>query len=45
MTLLNPHVYLDTVFVVGASALTFDMKEKIIFALGSLSASFIWFFH
>ncbi|ARR02651.1 LysE/ArgO family amino acid transporter [Campylobacter vicugnae] len=44
ITLLNPHVYLDTVFVVGASALTFDMKEKIIFALGSLSASFIWFF-
>lgn len=44
VTLLNPHVYLDTVFVVGALALTFDIKEKILFALGSLSASFIWFF-
>ncbi|MEE3705572.1 LysE family transporter [Campylobacter sp. CX2-8023-23] len=44
ITLLNPHVYLDTVFVVGASALTFDIKEKILFVFGSLSASFIWFF-
>ena len=33
VTLLNPHVYLDTVFVVGASALMFSFDEKIIFAL------------
>lgn len=44
ITLLNPQVYLDTVFVIGASALTFDMKEKIFFAFGSIFASFIWFF-
>lgn len=44
VTLLNPHVYLDTVFVVGASALMFNIEEKIIFACGSLSASCLWFF-
>ncbi|WP_304150065.1 LysE/ArgO family amino acid transporter, partial [Helicobacter bilis] len=44
VTLLNPHVYLDTVFVIGASALTFSFEEKIIFAYGGLSASFLWFF-
>lgn len=44
ITLLNPHVYLDTVFVIGASALTFSFNEKIIFAFGALSASFLWFF-
>lgn len=43
-TLLNPHVYLDTVFVVGASALMFSFDEKIIFASGALVASFLWFF-
>ena len=44
VTLLNPHVYLDTVFVVGASALMFSFDEKIIFASGALVASFLWFF-
>ncbi|SQH70871.1 LysE/ArgO family amino acid transporter [Helicobacter mustelae] len=44
VTLLNPHVYLDTVFVIGASALMFSPEEKIIFASGALAASFLWFF-
>lgn len=44
VTLLNPHVYLDTVFVIGATALTFSFEEKILFAYGALSASFLWFF-
>ncbi|WP_258865024.1 LysE/ArgO family amino acid transporter [Helicobacter sp. MIT 14-3879] len=44
VTFLNPHVYLDTVFVVGASALMFNFEEKIIFAFGALTASFLWFF-
>lgn len=43
-SLLNPHVYLDTVFIMGAFAITFNEEEKIIFALGALSASFLWFF-
>lgn len=44
VTLFNPHVYLDTVFVIGASALGFSFDEKVIFACGALSASFLWFF-
>lgn len=44
VTLLNPHVYLDTVFVIGAAALMFSFEEKIIFASGALVASFLWFF-
>lgn len=44
VTLLNPHVYLDTVFVIGASALRFDINGKILFASGAITASLIWFF-
>lgn len=44
VTFLNPQVYLDTIFIIGASALMFGFEEKIIFALGSLVASFLWFF-
>lgn len=44
VTLLNPHVYLDTVFVIGATALMFNFDEKIIFAYGAFTASFLWFF-
>ncbi|ECV9714099.1 amino acid transporter [Campylobacter upsaliensis] len=44
VTLANPHVYLDTVFLVGSAALNFSFDEKILFALGALSASFLWFF-
>ncbi|WP_301006732.1 LysE family transporter [Helicobacter sp. UBA3407] len=44
VTLLNPHVYLDTVFVIGATALMFNFDEKIIFACGAFTASFLWFF-
>ncbi|MCR2123356.1 LysE family transporter [Campylobacter upsaliensis] len=44
VTLANPHVYLDTVFLVGSAALNFSFDEKILFVLGALSASFLWFF-
>ncbi|EAK0963049.1 amino acid transporter [Campylobacter upsaliensis] len=44
VTLANPHVYLDTVFLVGSAALNFSFDEKILFALGALNASFLWFF-
>ena len=44
VTLANPHVYLDTVFLVGSAALNFSFDEKIFFAIGALSASFLWFF-
>ncbi|WP_104732310.1 LysE/ArgO family amino acid transporter [Helicobacter salomonis] len=44
VTLLNPHVYLDTVFVIGASALMFSVEQKLLFALGASTASCLWFF-
>jgi L-lysine exporter family protein LysE/ArgO len=44
VTLLNPHVYLDTVVVVGGVAGTFTSDEKGFFLIGALLASFVWFF-
>lgn len=43
-TYLNPHAYLDTIFLIGAAALNFSFDEKISFALGSYCASLVWFF-
>lgn len=42
LTLLNPHAYLDTVILLGSIAM--QERQPIYFALGSISASFIWFF-
>ncbi|BCX79395.1 LysE/ArgO family amino acid transporter [Campylobacter sp. 19-13652] len=44
VTYLNPQVYLDTIFVVGAAALPYAGGERAMFALGAVSASFGWFF-
>jgi L-lysine exporter family protein LysE/ArgO len=44
VTLLNPHVYLDTVVVVGGYASSLSYQEKLFFLSGSLLASFAWFF-
>ena len=41
-TWLNPHVYLDTVVLIGTIASQFS--NKVAFALGAMSASFIFFF-
>ncbi|WP_019519692.1 LysE/ArgO family amino acid transporter [Faucicola boevrei] len=41
-TWLNPHVYLDTVVFLGAISTQFN--DKIAFALGAMSASFLFFF-
>ena len=43
LTFLNPHVYLDTVILVGSIGNTFG-DEKWVFAFGAVCASFIWFF-
>ena len=43
-TLLNPHVYLDTVVLVGGLANARPIDERDLFALGAASASFVWFF-
>lgn len=44
VTLLNPHVYLDTVVIVGGVAGTLDLVGKIYFLIGALLSSFFWFF-
>lgn len=44
-TFLNPHVYLDTVVLVGAySTAQPDAGGKIAFGIGASAASFAWFF-
>ncbi len=43
-TFLNPHVYLDTVVLVGANSATHAGSAKLAFALGAMAASFVWFF-
>lgn len=43
-SLLNPHVYLDTVILLGSIAAQQPADQKICFAAGAVSASFAWFF-
>jgi len=44
LTFLNPHVYLDTVLLIGSIASPYSGSDKVNFTLGAISASFIWFF-
>ena len=44
VTWLNPHVYLDTFVVLGSLGGQLEMEPKRWFALGTISASFLWFF-
>lgn len=44
ITLLNPHVYLDTVVIVGSIAGTLNSEQKMAFLIGAVCVSFIWFF-
>lgn len=43
-TYLNPHVYLDTVVLLGSIAGQFELGERIQFGMGAATASFAWFF-
>ena len=43
-TYLNPHVYSDTVFILGNFSKNFMLSEKIIFGIGASIASFLFFF-
>ena len=43
-TYLNPHVYLDTVVLLGSIAGQFDLAGRVAFGSGAVSASFVWFF-
>ena len=44
LTFGNPHVYLDTVVLIGTISLQFSGMEKFAYALGATTASFIFFF-
>ena len=44
ITFANPHVYLDTVILIGSVSQQFSGNEKYIFGLGSSIASIIFFF-
>jgi len=44
LTLLNPHVYLDTVILIGSIGSKFAEHQQIDFIIGACSASFVWFF-
>jgi len=43
-TLLNPHVYLDTVILIGSASLQYNYDEKIFYILGATIASILFFY-
>lgn len=43
-TFLNPHVYIDTIVILGGFAANLSNEEKPMFVIGGISASFLWFF-
>jgi L-lysine exporter family protein LysE/ArgO len=43
-SLLNPHVYLDTVVLIGALGATYPLWARTWFGAGAILASFLWFF-
>lgn len=44
LTLLNPHVYLDTVVLLGSISGQFSGTERMVFVMGACTASITWFF-
>ena len=44
VTLLNPHVYLDTLVLLGGISGQFPPHERYLFGAGAMTASFAWFF-
>lgn len=43
-TFLNPHVYLDTVVLIGSLSATYSGAGRVAFGFGATFASFAWFF-
>jgi L-lysine exporter family protein LysE/ArgO len=43
VSLLNPHVYLDTVVLIGSIGARHPLPERLAFAGGAMAASIIWF--
>ena len=44
VTVLNPHLYLDTVVILGSIGGQFEGNDRIAFAIGTILASFTWFY-
>ena len=44
ISLLNPHVYLDTVVLLGSIAGRYPAEERLPYALGAMLASCLWFY-
>jgi L-lysine exporter family protein LysE/ArgO len=44
VTLLNPHVYLDTMLFLGGISTQFAGTGRYIFGVGAMTASLLWFF-
>ncbi|MBD8649910.1 amino acid transporter [Rhizobium sp. CFBP 13726] len=43
-TFLNPHVYLDTVVLLGSLSAAYQGPERVAYGAGAVLASFAWFF-
>jgi|TARA_B110000263_G_scaffold7872_1_gene6721 L-lysine exporter family protein LysE/ArgO len=43
-TYLNPHVYVDTLFLIGGASSSYAGDEKLMFGIGAATASFVFFF-
>lgn len=44
VTVLNPHLYLDTVVILGSIGGQFEGSDRVSFAIGTIMASFVWFY-
>ncbi|EEX95284.1 lysine efflux permease [Vibrio orientalis CIP 102891 = ATCC 33934] len=44
VTVLNPHLYLDTVVILGSIGGQFEGEDRMAFAVGTMLASLVWFF-
>ncbi len=44
LTFLNPHVYLDTVLLIGGLSGQYAGAARIAYGVGAVLASFVWFF-
>ncbi|MGY5614427.1 LysE/ArgO family amino acid transporter [Vibrio brasiliensis] len=44
VTVLNPHLYLDTVVILGSIGGQFEGSDRLAFAVGTILASFVWFY-
>jgi len=43
-SLLNPHVYIDSIMLIGSIGAQFKPQSRLLFAVGAIIASTVWFF-